>query len=269
MEQHLRFLFRPEYLWPKDKETAPFFTVPAWWRRFIFRVLRPRDITVYHYYLSVMNQAGTAFPTIEQIASDLGIADRDSVRKAIARLVECGFLLKPDDAERQALGMGKRSVYQRPCPQFTILKLIQIGEIDGELFPARDRQRHDVHDKSSDPVVRAGLRNLLGEMFPAYEEARRLDDEHREERTKRILAAMLAEKLETMEARGREASDEHMKRRPLNRRVLEALPERVKAEFFRVGDAVIGASQPKRIKAGRRAKRKPAASRARASVGSL
>ena len=43
--------FRPEFRWPVDKESKPFYTVPAWWRRFIFQVLGPRDLTVYHYYL--------------------------------------------------------------------------------------------------------------------------------------------------------------------------------------------------------------------------
>lgn len=233
MDQRSRFLFRPEYQWPKDKETAPFFTVPAWWRRFIFRILRPRDITVYHYYLSVMNPVGTAFPTVEQIASDLGIADRDSVRKAIARLVECGFLLKPDQQQRSEHAMGKRSVYQRPCPQYTLWRLLEVGEIDGELFPAKfDRQRHEQHDKSSEPVVRAGLRTLLGHMYAAYEEARRYDDGHREDRTREVLRALLEEQLEAMRSSVQSvivASEEKLK--PLNPKALESVSDRVKQLF--------------------------------------
>ena len=234
VDQHSKFLFRPEYRWPKDKETAPFFTVPAWWRRFIFRVLRPRDITVYHYYLSVMNPAGTAFPTVEQIASDLGIGDRDSVRKAIARLVECGFLLKPDQLQKSEHSMGKRSIYQRPCPQYTLWRLLDMGEIDGELFPARlDRERHEQHDKSSDPVVRAGLRNVLGDLYPAYEESRRYDDGHREERTKKVLHAILEEQLQGMTNSAQTAAAAaDPKLKPLNPKALEAASDRVKSFFI-------------------------------------
>jgi len=200
MYQEIRFLFRPEYEWPTGKKAQPqpFFVVPSWWRRFIFHVLTARAITVYHYYLSIMDTHGIAFPTVEQIGHDLGLSDKESIRKAISRLVECGFLLKPTTQERAAYRMANRPVYQRPCAQYTLKTLLDRNEINGELY-ATTHKLHSEHSRSSESVVRAGLKFLLGADYAYYEHALGQTGPAREKTITKVLEAILERELSEMQ----------------------------------------------------------------------
>jgi hypothetical protein len=197
------FLFRVDLRWPADKESKPFYTVPAWWRRFIFQVLSPRELTVYHYYLSVLNTAGVAFPTDPQILADLCLVDSDSVTKGRKQLVKLGFLLKPTDAEVSEFSMGSRPVYQRPCVQHTIRELLR-EQIDGELFPTDNKLRTE-HAKTSASVVDAGIKHMLGDAYKHYKNAFAMRDAERDDRLKRVLAQLLDEDLERRKTAAAEA----------------------------------------------------------------
>ena len=110
--------------WVKEKDSAPFFGLPSWWRRFMFQVLSPREITIYLYLCSVMDPNAVAYPTVEQIAEDMGVKSRSVVAEGLAKLVELGFLLRRDDPYIGRV-MGKRVVYQRPLPHHTVLHLLR------------------------------------------------------------------------------------------------------------------------------------------------
>jgi len=189
------FLFREDLRWAADKESKPFYTFPAWWRRFIFQVLTPREFTVYHYYLSVLNTAGVAFPVDAQILADLCLVDSDAVSKARKKLVKLGFLLVPSDAEVRDFSMAARPVVQRPCVQYTIRELLR-EQIDGELFPVGNKL-HSEHAKASASVVQAGIKHMLGDAYRHYKNAAAIGDEEHDDRLRRVLAQLLDEDLES------------------------------------------------------------------------
>jgi hypothetical protein len=191
-----KLVFRPELAWPADKASRPFFTVPAWWRRFMFQVLTPREVTIYHYYLSMMNPVGVAFPTVDQILEDLGLSDGDPIKKAQKRLVALGFLVKPSDQERRAFSLGERPIYQRPCTQYTIRELLR-ETIDGELYPTLNKVRTTLKS-ISDSVVEAGIRHMLSESYDVYKKAFDMQDAGRDERLRQVLAQLLDEALERL-----------------------------------------------------------------------
>jgi DNA-binding transcriptional regulator PaaX len=229
MDKPPRFLFRPEYRWPKDKNSKPFFTVPAWWRRFLYHVLRPRDVTVYLYYLSVMNPAGVAWPARAQICSDLGVKDKDAIRDSVQRLVELGFLIEATEQDRSDFSMADRPMYQRPCVQFTVYTLLKEKKIDGRLFPLNVALRSE-HDKATDSVVTSGIKTMLGDMHAGYLEALNSDRPERDQ----ILTDVLKEALKSTLDRMKEAADKQAvatASRPINLTVVEAMPKNVQAAF--------------------------------------
>jgi hypothetical protein len=116
--------------------------------------------------------------------------------------------------------------------QYTIRELLRKGEIDGELFPiktnARSREEKDaVHLKSSYPVVRAGIKTMLGEMYPAYEEVAESDDTHRSERLTKGLLAIL----ETQLGEKKQIVSIKKPPKPYRGKALEGLPDAVKDAF--------------------------------------
>jgi biotin operon repressor len=158
----------PGNQWGRDKEIAPYLVIPAWWRRFIFHILNPRSITVYLYLCSLMDPNAICYPSLDQIAEDLGLT-KQPIRDAIAELEEKGFIIAGAEPYNGRV-LGKRVIYQRPAPQSTIKKLITAGIIDGDLFPTHIKTRDAKVVKSSQDVVAAGLKRLLGpDYFAAYD----------------------------------------------------------------------------------------------------
>lgn len=163
-----RLIFDVGNIWGADTKTAPFFTVPSWWRRFIFQVLSPRHFAVYAYVVSVCDRHGIAYPAPEQIASDLNVKSRIIINRALDDLVSLGFLLRTEERIRIRRGM-KRNVFQRPSPTYTLLALLRSGHIGADLFPpdASDNARELDFSQSA---VNAGLKNLLGrQAFESYQ----------------------------------------------------------------------------------------------------
>jgi len=152
-------------------------------------------LTVYHYYLSVMNTAGVAYPEINQIREDLGLRDLSTIRVSQRRLVQFGFLIEPIDEDRKAYPLMERPIYQRPCIQYTIRELLARELIDGELYPRSNIIRTPLR-KQSDSVVEAGIRHMLGdEAHKAYKVAFDAADDEREARLTAVLTRLLDEDL--------------------------------------------------------------------------
>lgn len=174
-----QFVIEEGNQWEKGSELGPFLTFPAWWRRFIFQVVTPRELTVYLYLCSVMDENAIAFPTIDQIAEDLGLT-KQPVRDALRVLHRRGFLLIRNDDRR------KITIYQRPAVAHTLLALLtgskgaadeddEEPRIDGYLVPYRgtrsDRERNFIG--MSDSVVNAGLAKVLSKgAYAMYQLAR-------------------------------------------------------------------------------------------------
>lgn len=156
-----RLVFEIGNQWGKEKEAGPFYGVPAAWRRFIFQILTNREFSVYSYVCSVMDPNAIAYPTPEQIAEDMGVRTRSVIVEALAKLVERGFLLASTDPRPGR--MSKRTVYQRPLPQYTLRILLEQKLIDADLLPTANREPRLELTRASDDVVRASLRALLGE----------------------------------------------------------------------------------------------------------
>ena len=216
-----RLVFDSGNQWIKERDSAPFFGVPAWWRRFWFQLLTPREITVYLYMCSVMDPNAVAYPTVEQLAEDMGVKSRSTIVDALGRLVELGFLLRGPEPYRGRV-MGKRVVYQRPLPHYTILELLRNRLVDGDLYPAADpnKERNFELTGGSDAVVRAGLRRLLGEEnFQAYQS---LKNPYR--RWQALIAALQAHMDKVRAGRRREAED----RIAMSSLKLDNLPEEMR-----------------------------------------
>lgn len=140
----------------------PFFAVPSWWRRFIFRLLTPRDLAVYVYICSLLGPKATAFPTYEQIAYELGLTTTEPIVASVRRLEKFGFIMRVLRRLHGRKTATRRTIYQRPTAEFTLLTLLKGGFIDGNLFP-KGKQNELVIDEldTTASAVLTGLRNLL------------------------------------------------------------------------------------------------------------
>lgn len=193
-----RFVFDPGNQWTKEKDAGPYYGLPAAWRRFIFQILSNREFAVYAYVCSVMDPNAVAYPTPEQIAEDMGIRTRSVIVDALSSLVTYGFLLS--GPEPRPGRMGRRTIYQRPLPHYTLWKLLDLKKIDANLFPTNNQRRDIDLTKASDDIVRASLQKLLGDkIYHAYSVLR--DPDRRE----RLLTTALKDHVtKAVEARSEE-----------------------------------------------------------------
>lgn len=146
-----------------DGECAPFTEIPAWWSGFVFHVLNARQISLYLYLCMLLDAGGICAPTVEQIRGDLGLSG-SIVFAAIGALDAAGFILR----ERRYLETlrSRRNVYQRPACQFTVLRLLEMGKIDGDLRAVPG----PAHQMSGDAeqLKMEWLQGVLREQFAAY-----------------------------------------------------------------------------------------------------
>lgn len=163
-----RLVFEPGNQWGRETEVAPFYVVPSWWRRFIYRVLTAREFTVYTYVVGMTDKYAISYPTVRQVQLDLGLGSRSIVSRAIGSLIKKGFLLMRPRLVR-GIEVKRRPVYQRPHPAFTLLRLVELGLVDAELYPTNSVRDDDEIDRNGTAVAR-GLQSLLGAaLFGAYE----------------------------------------------------------------------------------------------------
>jgi hypothetical protein len=148
----------------------PFFAVPSWWRRFLFWTLRPREVTVYLYVLSLLDKTGIAFPTQEQMAYELNLAGTEPISQALTILERNGFLMRRRSRLAGRQTSSARTIYWRPATEFTLVTLLDREKIDGRLYPA-SKTAEQVRDEldTTESAVALGLRNLLGaDRYAAY-----------------------------------------------------------------------------------------------------
>ena len=155
--------------------SSPYFGIPSWWRRFLFRVLSQRDLTVYAYLCSLMDQNDICYPTTRQIAEEVGVDSPTTIFNALAKLEQLGFIIRERRRLPGRVYKFQRNIYQRPAPEFTLKTLLDQGKIDGKLRPLSPATlKANVTDVTgrSDRAVEAGLRNLLRDKYSGYDEAR-------------------------------------------------------------------------------------------------
>jgi hypothetical protein len=223
---HLRhnelLVYEPGNQYPKAGDVAPFASLPAWWRRFIFQVLNGRQLAVYLYIVMLVDSANSvAYPLVESIKRDMGLASDTQIYHALEKLERLGFI------RRRRMRLPNRSlrlprnVYQRPAPEFTLLELLKRGRIEDSGRPGDigiDEFLNPVRCPApapADPLattaipkdVQAGLKRLLGRDYDAYAYA--LDGERRE---------MLMQLLEArLDERRREGGEKYATREPAPR----------------------------------------------------
>src|ERR1700734_1001648 len=141
----------------------PFFALPSWWRRFLFWTLRPREITVYLYIVSLLDKNGTAFPTQAQVAYEMNLAGTDQIANAMETLERNGFIQRTRAKLEGRRTSSERTIYSRPAVEFTLITLLDRGKIDGDLYPTNKKSEllRDELD-TTESAVELGLRNLLG-----------------------------------------------------------------------------------------------------------
>lgn len=144
-----------------DDACRPFTEIPAWWSGFVFHVLNARQITLYLYLCMLLDAEGVCAPTVEQIRQDLGLSS-SIVFGALGALDTAGFILR----QRQYLPAlrSRRNVYQRPSCEFTVLRLLETGKVDGELraLPGGEMS------SDSEQLKQEWLQGVLGDEYPRY-----------------------------------------------------------------------------------------------------
>jgi hypothetical protein len=131
----------------------PYTKVPAWWSGFLFHVLTPRQVSMYLYLSMLTDEYGICNPKIDRIRQDLGLASPTVVFEAIGVLEDLGFFLKRRIAVPN--GRSRRNIYQRASCEYTVLRLLETGRVDGEMRTSRQRTA------KMNAEVLEGLRELV------------------------------------------------------------------------------------------------------------
>lgn len=130
-------------------------------------MLNPRQLCLYLYLTLLTAESGVCHPTTKQIRQDLGLASMTIVFEAMSVLEEYGFILR----QRQTIAelKSRRNVYQRPSCEYTILRLLDLGKIDGLLRPGPGA----VNEMSaeSQKLRDEWLGHTLGAHFETYDAA--------------------------------------------------------------------------------------------------
>jgi hypothetical protein len=131
---------------------------------FLYHVLNPRQVSIYLYLTMLACETNVCHPTTKQIRNDLHLSSLSIVFGAIGVLERYGFLLRE---RRQVPELNsRRNVYQRPSCEFTILRLLELGKIDGYLRPVSGATT-EVSDDSR-RLKDEWLRQTLGDLYGAY-----------------------------------------------------------------------------------------------------
>jgi hypothetical protein len=131
---------------------------------FLYHVLNPRQVSIYLYLTMLACEKNVCHPTTKQIRNDLRLSSLSIVFGAIAVLERYGFLLRE---RRQVPELNsRRNVYQRPSCEFTVLRLLELGKIDGYLRPVSGTAS-EVSDDSR-RLKDEWLRQTLGDLYAPY-----------------------------------------------------------------------------------------------------
>ncbi len=192
MRRNSELVFDPGNQFGSLSSIPPYFGIPGWWRRFIFRVLSHRDIAIYVYLCSLMDHNDICYPTTKQIRAEIGVDSPTTIFSALRQLEDLGFILR---RRRRLPGRAyqfQRNIYQRPAPEFTLHSLLSQERIDGRLCPINQVSGKIFEPEMSgrsDRVVETGLKNLLGDKYVIYDEAS-------EDQKSQVLSVLLQERLD-------------------------------------------------------------------------
>lgn len=167
MKGNERLVFDPGNQFGQE-HIPPYAVLPAYWRPFVFHVLKPREFAVYMYVVSLCDKNDIAYPPVINIQRDLDIQSPTTVATALSRLEESGFLLRMRAVLPRRQTGAHRTVYQRPLPQYTINRLLDRDLIDGDLLPTNWPMTTEKPPHPNRAVDRA-MERLLGDDYLGYE----------------------------------------------------------------------------------------------------
>lgn len=183
MKHNELLVWEPGNQYPKAGDVAPFASLPAWWRRFIFQVLNGRELQVYLYIVMMVDGANAvAYPLVDSMRKDMGLNSDTQIFTALKKLEDLGFIRRRRQQLPNRLSRLPRNVYQRPAPEFTLLRLLRRGRvedggsvgdiaIDEYLTPARCPTTLPADANGFSPIpkdVAAGMKRLLGDQYDYY-----------------------------------------------------------------------------------------------------
>jgi len=145
-------------------QCKPVSEIPSWWSGFLFHVLNTRQVSLYLYLSMLTSTAFTCHPTTKQIRQDLGLASLTIVFESMSVLENYGFILRQRRKVEHL--SSRRNVYQRPSCEFTILRLIELGKIDGLLRPTPGFM-NEMSEESAE-LREEWLENLLGDTYASF-----------------------------------------------------------------------------------------------------
>ena len=190
MKSNAALVFDPGNQFGSLVEAKPYFGIPSWWRPFIFRVLSQRDLSVYVYLCSMMDVHDVCYPTTEQIRDEIGVDSPTTLFTALGNLESLGFVMRRRKKLPGRAYRFQRNIYQRPAPEFTLLKLLEMEKVDGDLRPILPISK--LPHGEPDTAVATGLRRLLG--GTAYAEYDRVADDNKTYKLRVLLQTRLEER---------------------------------------------------------------------------
>jgi hypothetical protein len=149
-----------------DDIAPPYTVIPAWWRTFLFRMLKPRELSLYVYLCSLCDKHSIAYPSVAQIQHDLGIASATTVTAALKALEDLGLFLRKRGALPRRRSTGHQNIYQRPSAHHTILHLLKTRRVDGNLQLAPSSDETTPRESKA---VHMALKKMLGPGYHRYE----------------------------------------------------------------------------------------------------
>jgi hypothetical protein len=174
-------VYEPGNQYPRPGEIAPFTSVPVWWRRFIFKVLRSREFAIYLYIAMKMDaEHAVAYPPAREIQEAMDLKSDSAVFDALRTLEDMGFLRRRTRQLPNRTSRLHRNVYQRAAPEFTLLRLLERTGPEGRLGDKGINELFDFCRCPSPPLpdphattevprdVAAGLKRLLGATYDDY-----------------------------------------------------------------------------------------------------
>ncbi|MGC2634499.1 MAG: helix-turn-helix domain-containing protein [Candidatus Cybelea sp.] len=172
-----------------DDLAPPYAVIPSSWRTFLFRILKPRELSLYIYLCSLCDKNSVAYPSIAQIRNDLDISSDTTVTSAIKALEDAGFFMRKRAVLPRQSNGAHQNVYQRPSMHYTMLRLLEMQRIDSNLRPLTDS---DTTARRESKAVHMTLKKLLGSGYHRYEMLS--GEEERSEYLKTQLRALLETK---------------------------------------------------------------------------
>mgnify|MGYP001308346193 CR=1 FL=1 len=126
MQYNDLLVYEPGNQYPAaPSEVAPFATIPAWWRGFIFRVLNAREFAVYM-FIAMRTDGGhaVAYPLASDIQEAMGLSSDSAIFDSLRTLDELGFIRRRAQQLPNRSSRLRRNIYQRAAPEFTLLQLL-------------------------------------------------------------------------------------------------------------------------------------------------